>query len=61
MNVEIGVLYSSSAELVKERYAVQAIPITDTKGCEGSVICAHSPVNFESTYNLELDRYDPEV
>lgn len=28
----VDVFYSSSDELVKERYAVQAIPITDTNG-----------------------------
>lgn len=28
----VNVIYSSSDELVKERYAVQAIPITDTNG-----------------------------
>lgn len=25
------------------------------------MIYAHDPVDFESTYNLELDRYNPEV
>jgi hypothetical protein len=31
---EVRKLYASSAELVRERYAVQAIPTVETKGCK---------------------------
>lgn len=55
-------IYSSSDELVKERYAVQAIPITDTNGWEASATLAQLlPTGWNWTYNLKLDRDNPEI
>jgi hypothetical protein len=36
MIARIDFVYSSSAEFVRERYAVQAIPTEETNGCSGN-------------------------
>lgn len=55
-------VYSSSAELVKDRYAVQAIPTVDTNGWSDSQLAIRAFILHETiTYNLELDGNDAEI
>jgi hypothetical protein len=54
-------LYASSEEFVRDKYAVQAIPIVDTKGYKaGQHIEEYGSVQHK-TYDLELDGHDSEV
>lgn len=50
---------TSSAEFVRERYAVQAIPTVETKGCAGVSIGRTGKLG--KTYNLVLNWHNTEV
>jgi hypothetical protein len=52
-------IYASSAELVRDRYAVQAIPMVDTKGWE-KVSIVNTKRRLD-THNLELNGHHTEV
>ena len=54
-------LYASSEELVRDKYAVQAIPMVDTKGYQASQHIEEYGSVQHKTYDLELDGHDSEV